>query len=301
MNLRSRWVDATWLTSSRRSNEHVVLDKDINRTFPDRPHFQTSAARQRLRRVLGAYAVRNTYCQGMSYVAALLLQHLDETHAFWALAAIVESFLPPGYYSEELRGARMDQHIAFAVFLPYTLPRVAAHFAKLEFPLTLIGIRWFLCLFAADFELEHTCRLWDLLFARGAHVLFSVSLGLLAEHEEELLAAPDVPELFTVVRAIGTSHPSPTPSPTSSPLPLPTSMASTPLPLPLAQAWRDPRGSDSLLSPPPSHPRQTSKLHYADSNPPESRIQGQSLPNATPTLTHGRWHGRSTSVSLPQA
>ena len=44
----------------------------------------------------------------------------------------------------------MDQHIAFEQFLPYRLPRLAAHLVDKEFPLTLIGVRWFLCLFAAD-------------------------------------------------------------------------------------------------------------------------------------------------------
>ena len=59
-----------------KTQEHLIVEKDINRTFPERPAFQTEAARNRLRRVLGAYALRNTYCQGMSYVAALMLQHL---------------------------------------------------------------------------------------------------------------------------------------------------------------------------------------------------------------------------------
>ena len=169
--------------------ELTVIEKDIGRTFPERQEFQSDQSRERLRRVLSAYAVRHTYCQGMSYVAALMLQHMPEQEAFWALASLVENFLPDGYYTDDLYGACMDQHIGFATFLPYKLPRVAAHLAKLEFPLTLIGVRWFLCLFAADFELEHTCMLWDFLFAHGAHVLFAIALALLADHEDRLLAA----------------------------------------------------------------------------------------------------------------
>jgi hypothetical protein len=190
------------------SQEHIIIEKDINRTFPEHAAFQTDVARNKLRRVLGAYACRNTYCQGMSYVAALMLQHLPERDAFWALAALIETFLPSGYYADNLFGAYMNQHVAFAVFLPHLLPRLAAHLDALEFPLTLIGVRWFLCLFAADMEPEATARLWDLLFAHGAHVLFALALGLLSQHEERLLAAPDVPTLFTAVRAIGKSTPS---------------------------------------------------------------------------------------------
>ena len=39
-------------------------------------------------------------------------------------------------------------------------------------------------------------------------MLFALSLGLLAQHEERLLHARDVPELFTAVRAIGKAAPS---------------------------------------------------------------------------------------------
>ena len=39
-----------------------------------------------------------------------------------ALAAIAERFLPEGYFSEDLRGVYMDQHLAFAVFLPHLEP-----------------------------------------------------------------------------------------------------------------------------------------------------------------------------------
>ena len=132
---QSRHADSPTLT---------VVERDIPRTFPERPDFQIGDAPERLRRVLRAYAVRNTYCQGMSFVAATLLHHMPEREAFWALAAIAERFLPEGYFSEDLRGVYMDQHLAFAVFLPYRLPRLAAHFTALEFPLPLIGLRWFL-------------------------------------------------------------------------------------------------------------------------------------------------------------
>ena len=72
---------------------------------------------------------------------------------------------------------------------------------ELEFPLTLIGIRWFLCLFSADLEPESACRLWDFAFSHGVHVIFGFALGLLACQEEELLATHDVHDLFMQLRA----------------------------------------------------------------------------------------------------
>jgi hypothetical protein len=177
-----------------------TIEKDVHRTFADRPEFRWLESR--LRRVLRAYALRNTYCQGMSFIAAMLLQHLPEESAFCCLAIIVEDFLPAGYFTEELQGVYMDQHIAFGVFLPYRLPRLAAHFKALEVPTTLIGVRWFLCLFCADIEPSATAQLWDVLFSHGSHMLFAIALDLLAAAEEALLAAQDVAELFVLLRTL---------------------------------------------------------------------------------------------------
>ena len=116
------------------SIEVSIVEKDVGRTFPERAEFGGSEARSRLRRVLGAYALRHTYCQGMSYVAALFLQHLPERESFWALAALVEEFLPSGYFTDDLHGAYMDQHIAFVQCLPYRLPRLAEHLKQKDFP-----------------------------------------------------------------------------------------------------------------------------------------------------------------------
>jgi hypothetical protein len=175
-----------------------TIEKDVHRTFADRPEFRWLESR--LRRVLRSYALRNTYCQGMSFIAAMLLQHMPEESAFCCLAIIVEDFLPPGYFTEELQGVYMDQHIAFDVFLPHRLPRLAAHFKALEVPTTLIGVRWFLCLFCADIEPSATAQLWDVLFSHGSHMLFAIALDLLAAAEDALLAAGDVAELFVLLR-----------------------------------------------------------------------------------------------------
>ena len=67
------------------------------RTFP--PHvFFDQLGRTRLRNVLLSYAQRNGvvgYCQSMNYWAGLLLLYLDEEHAFWLIAVIVEVPLIP--------------------------------------------------------------------------------------------------------------------------------------------------------------------------------------------------------------
>ena len=38
------------------------------------------------------------------------------------------------YFTDDLHGAYMDQHIAFVQFLPYRLPRLAEHLEQKDFP-----------------------------------------------------------------------------------------------------------------------------------------------------------------------
>lgn len=52
------------------------IDKDLDRTFPGTEQFNNVAGQQQLRRVLRAYAAYDPdvgYCQGMNFLAALLL------------------------------------------------------------------------------------------------------------------------------------------------------------------------------------------------------------------------------------
>lgn len=55
---------------------------------------------QKLFNILAVYASYNPevgYCQGMAYVAAVLLMHMPEEDAFWALYCLMES---PKYFHD---------------------------------------------------------------------------------------------------------------------------------------------------------------------------------------------------------
>lgn len=55
-------------------------------------------------RVLKAYSIHNPrdgYCQAQAPIAAVLLMHMPAEHAFWAMVAICDKYLP-GYYSPGL-------------------------------------------------------------------------------------------------------------------------------------------------------------------------------------------------------
>ena len=49
---------------------------------------------------------------------------------------------------------------------------------------------------------RHIMRVWDLFFFDGSRVLFTVALGLLKLHEEELLAADNSASIFNILSTI---------------------------------------------------------------------------------------------------
>jgi hypothetical protein len=78
------------------------IDVDLHRTVADEDKgLWTEEKSRMMRRVLVAYSLYNPslgYCQGLNYIVARSLQHLDEEEAFYLLIAIVR-LVPDDYYT----------------------------------------------------------------------------------------------------------------------------------------------------------------------------------------------------------
>jgi len=189
----------------------TVLDQivsDMPRTFPNNTNFDSTnpaSMQAPLLRVLRALANANPklgYCQGLNYVAGLLLLATREEEAtFWLMRALTERILPE-YYSPGMPGLLVDMR-ALAVLARQEVPRLAAHIDRLGIPWALIASKWFICLCSDVLPVETVLRVWDCLFAEGSKVLFRVALSLLKMNEPRLLAMTEfadlVGELKTVV------------------------------------------------------------------------------------------------------
>ncbi|CAL9212102.1 uncharacterized protein LOC135617442 [Musa acuminata AAA Group] len=183
------------------------IDHDLPRTFPSHPWLDSPEGQASLRRVLVVYSFRDSdvgYCQGLNYVAALLLLVMKtEEDAFWLLAVLLENVLVNDCYTDNLSGCHVEQRV-FRDLLAKKCPRIATHLEAMEFDVSLVATEWFLCLFSKSLPSETTLRVWDVLFNEGAKVLFHVALAFFKMKEEELLQALQIGEVIDILQT--TTH-----------------------------------------------------------------------------------------------
>ncbi|XP_039049124.1 TBC1 domain family member 2A-like isoform X1 [Hibiscus syriacus] len=179
------------------------IDHDLPRTFPGHPWLDTVEGHAALRRVLVAYSFRDSdvgYCQGLNYVAALLLLVMKtEEDAFWMLAVLLENVLVNDCYTNNLSGCHVEQRV-FKDLLAKKCPSIAAHLEALGFDVSLVTTEWFLCLFSKSLPSETTLRVWDVLFYEGAKVLFHVALAIFKMNEHELLLTHQVGDIINILQ-----------------------------------------------------------------------------------------------------
>ncbi|PIN01456.1 Ypt/Rab GTPase activating protein [Handroanthus impetiginosus] len=199
----SYYNDLTSAVEDKVTSATKQIDHDLPRTFPGHPWLDTPEGHAALRRVLVGYSFRDSdvgYCQGLNYVAALLLLVMKtEEEAFWMLAVLLENVLVNDCYTNNLSGCHVEQRV-FKDLLTKKCPRIAAHLEALDFDVSLVCTEWFLCLFSKSLPSETTLRVWDVLFYEGAKVLFNVALAIFKINEEKLLMAHQVGDVINIIQ-----------------------------------------------------------------------------------------------------
>lgn len=107
------------------------ISVDLPRTFPDNIFFETK--KDQLYKILIAYAHHNRdvgYCQGLNYIAGLLLIVTDdEEKSFWLLKHIVEIIVPQ-YHTKNMANLLLDMAV-FKELIRRRLPAVNKHIENL--------------------------------------------------------------------------------------------------------------------------------------------------------------------------
>jgi len=191
----------TSIQTDTASKTYKQIMVDIPRTFPTNVLLSRDGPdglRQKLINVLVAFSNHNQkikYCQGMSYVAAmLLLVAKDEENTFWLFKVLLEEILPD-YYSGTLPGLLQDIDV-MSELIKIKCPEVYWHVEDFGMPWNMPFSRWIMCLYSDALPVETVLRIWDNLFeSRNTKILFRIGLILVLQREKEILAADEFLEL----------------------------------------------------------------------------------------------------------
>ncbi|CDH56455.1 gtpase activating [Lichtheimia corymbifera JMRC:FSU:9682] len=160
----------------KKSSSLEEIEKDLTRSLPEYPAYQTPEGIARLRRVLTAYSWKNPelgYCQAMNLVVSVFLIYMSEEQAFFMLTKLCEDMLP-GYYGPSMYGALLDEHI-FEEMLRDAIPDLHQHVSKTGIQLSISCMPWFLTLFvSSSMPLLFAFRVMDCFFMNGPRVLFQI-------------------------------------------------------------------------------------------------------------------------------
>ncbi|KAF5275661.1 hypothetical protein FQA39_LY06773 [Lamprigera yunnana] len=181
---------------------------DIPRTFPDNIYFSNDdILPKQLFNILVAFAHYNKevgYCQGLNYIAGLLLLVTkSEESSFWLLTTLVEAILPK-YYAKTMSGLLIDLNVLDEI-VQKNEPQIYKHVKNIGMPWAVASTKWFVCLYAEVLPTETVLRIWDCIFYEGSKVIFRVALALIRIHKRQILETKDLGELVTCFREMGTS------------------------------------------------------------------------------------------------
>eukprot|EP01101_Sappina_pedata_P000807 TRINITY_DN10988_c0_g1_i1.p1 TRINITY_DN10988_c0_g1~~TRINITY_DN10988_c0_g1_i1.p1 ORF type:complete len:414 (+),score=121.44 TRINITY_DN10988_c0_g1_i1:347-1588(+) len=183
----------------------IVIEKDLERTFPEEEIFTQKRGIESLRRVLVAFSRFRSqigYCQSLNFVAgAFLMSGLSEEQSFWMLDMMVSKMLPPNYYSSDMMGLRKDMAV-FDLLCKDEIPKIFSHLEKHGVSVFHYGMSWFLCLFLTVMKKENAMRFMDIFLYEGSKAIFRVALGLLKLHEKKILAQDSLWEIVILLKGI---------------------------------------------------------------------------------------------------
>ena len=191
-----------------RENVGASIERDLKRTFPHHEFFVASTAkgdagRAALANILKAYAMHDSkvgYCQGMAFVAGLLLIYLPENRAFAAFVTLMEGSDFRSMYVHSMEGLKVRLRQLGAVVRAKN-QTLAHHLEAHDITPVLYASGWFMSAFASDFPVRFSGRVMDCLLAqRSPSLIMRICLAILNEAAGDLLKLDDFEAIVVYLR-----------------------------------------------------------------------------------------------------
>ena len=144
---------------------------------------------QQLRRILRAFAVTYPdigYCQGLNFIATLLLLIDHEEKVFWLMISLYV-YKIPRYHTIDMHMMKIDQN-TLNDLLERRAPRLVRHILNQGFTIPLLTTKLFTCLFIQVLPFDTVLRIWDVFLSEGNKIIFRIAIALFIIHERKLLS-----------------------------------------------------------------------------------------------------------------
>ncbi|XP_066041699.1 TBC1 domain family member 1 isoform X2 [Chamaea fasciata] len=186
------------------SQQHAILI-DLGRTFPTHPYFsaQLGAGQLSLYNILKAYSLLDQevgYCQGLSFVAGVLLLHMSEEDAFKMLKFLMFEMGLRKQYRPDMTILQIQMYQLSRLLHDYHRD-LYNHLEEHEIGPSLYAAPWFLTMFASQFPLGFVSRVFDMLFLQGSEAIFKVALSLLGSHKPLILQHENLETIVDFIKS----------------------------------------------------------------------------------------------------
>uniref|UniRef100_A0A2K6EEU3 RAB GTPase activating protein 1 n=1 Tax=Propithecus coquereli TaxID=379532 RepID=A0A2K6EEU3_PROCO len=167
---------------TKESPQDSAITRDINRTFPAHDYFKDTGGdgQDSLYKICKAYSVYDEeigYCQGQSFLAAVLLLHMPEEQAFSVLVKIMFDYGLRELFKQNFEDLHCKFYQLERLMQEY-IPDLYNHFLDISLEAHMYASQWFLTLFTAKFPLYMVFHIIDLL-------LCEISQKKLKKYEKE--------------------------------------------------------------------------------------------------------------------
>ena len=185
-----------------------TISADVKRTFTRYQYNHES-----LENILLAYEIYNPsvgYCQGMNFIAAILLiiSEAKEEENVWAFVALMEQKISsdelslPGINQLYIKDFPLVTLIGnlFNSTLEETNPDLRQHLSKVELQHDLWLTKWISSLFLYTFPFEYCIRFWDALLANGVSFIIPIICAILSNFSEKLLNSNTMENCYGILK-----------------------------------------------------------------------------------------------------